>query len=194
MEREYEFYKSETRSHPIIEKLRYPLECNIGAEDLKATLYTQVGSDYTALHFAIEYGSNFLADRIFEMADEKLDTNERKELIQSTSPSGVTILNRAAHNDETVNSLCKFLVRQPDLVSDVKRLFLIPGRGYNFFTYAAMNSRNCLLVVLNCFKNNSSHDELRKIFFERNITSKILARDVAEFCDEGLTKKFFDFC
>lgn len=35
---------------------------------------------------------------------------------------------------------------------------------------------------------------MKKILFERNITSMILAREVAEFCDEELAGKFFDFC
>lgn len=185
--------------NPIARCLRDALKHDAGAEELKAALYAEAGDGDTALHFALEFGTTFLVDRIFHLADLRLSKTERLELVQTISPSGYTILSRSEMNGlgGVMDSVCNFLVRQLDLVADVKALFFMPDHsGQTFYANTATLNRSCLLVFLDWFKENFSCDALRELFFNvgRNFSSKTLAQEVVEKCDEGLTKKFFDFC
>lgn len=185
----------------IVQELRDALKDDLGSEELKAVLYTKVKDGGKALNFALFFGSSFLADRIFQLAHTKLNRSERLELIQTRSPYGFSILTQSLWNVRVrgemlvSDSVCNFLVRQSDLVSDVKALVLLQDSfdNYNFFSLAAMQNKRCLLVILNWFKENVIHDDLRKVFFN-SVDPKSLAQNVAEKCDESLTKKFFEFC
>lgn len=91
------------------------------------------------------------------------------------------------------DSVCNFLVRQSDLVSEVKALVLLSDQyGSNFFSVAAFQSNSCLLRFLDWF-NQNFHDDLRNLFLNSD-DSTSLAQSVAVRCDERLTKKFFEFC
>lgn len=153
------------------------------------------------LHVALQFGSLTLVERIFQLADEKLTASERLELIQTESIENESILRQSGKNlqNETMDIVCNFLLRQSDLFADVKALLMKKeDNKYNFLSYAASRNRCCLLIVLNWFKEQFSHDDFQAVILERKRYGlgrrNNLAYQVADFCDENLSKNFFDFC